>query len=95
MEDTAEAVIIREAEPGFEAKEIAVKISGNLLIIHAERKEKKGEKEELWGQLDRSVYLPEGVDTEHIEAVYRNGVLELRLPRLPMAKERLIEVKTV
>jgi HSP20 family protein len=95
MEDTAEAIIIREAVPGFEAKEVEVKISGNLLTVHAERKEKKGEKEELWGKLDRSVYLPEGVDTEHVEAVYRNGILEVRLPKLPTAKERLIEVKTV
>jgi HSP20 family protein len=95
METTDEAVIVREAVPGFEAKEIEVKISGNLLRVHAERKEKKGEKEELWGKLDRSVYLPEGVDTEHVEATYRNGILEVRLPKLPEAKERHIEVKPV
>ena len=94
MEDTAEAVIIREVVPGFEAKEIEVKISGNVLTVHAERKEKKGEKEEVWGKLDRNVYLPEGVDPEHVEATYRNGVLEVRLPKLPTAKDRLIEVKT-
>ena len=95
MEDTAEAIIVREAVPGFEAKEIEVKISGNLLTVHAERKEKKGEKEEVWGKLDRNVYLPEGVDTEHVEATYRNGVLEVRLPKLPETKERHIEVKTI
>ena len=95
MEDTAEAVIIREAVPGFEAKEIEVKISGNVLTVHAVRKEKKGEEEKVWGELNRSVYLPEGVDTEHVEATYRNGVLEVRLPKLPETKERHIEVKTI
>ncbi|HEY7328989.1 MAG TPA: Hsp20/alpha crystallin family protein [Gemmataceae bacterium] len=95
METTDEAVIVREAVPGFETKEIAVTISGNLLKVHAERKEKKSEKEELWGKLDRSVYLPEGLDSEHVEATYRNGILEVRLPKLPEAKERHIEVKTV
>jgi HSP20 family protein len=94
MEDTPEAVLIREAVPGFEAKEIEVKISGNVLTVHAERKEKKGETEKVWGELDRNVYLPEGVDTEHVEATYRNGVLEVRLPKLPASKERRIEVKT-
>ncbi|HTU17795.1 MAG TPA: Hsp20/alpha crystallin family protein [Gemmataceae bacterium] len=94
MEDTAEALIVREAVPGFEAKEIELKISGNLLSVHALRKEKKGETEKVWGELERTVLLPEGVDTEHVEAVYRNGVLEVRLPKLPEAKERLIEVKT-
>src|SRR5579875_4207724 len=77
LEDKGEAVIVREAVPGFEAKEIEVKISGNLLTVHAEKKEKKGEKGELWGKLDRAVYLPEGVDTEHVEAAYHNGVLEV------------------
>ncbi|HEY7424632.1 MAG TPA: Hsp20/alpha crystallin family protein [Gemmataceae bacterium] len=94
LEDGGEAIVVREAVPGFEAKEIEVKISGNLLTVHAERKEKKGENEKLWGELERTVLLPEGVDTEHVEATYRNGVLEVRLPKLPEAKERRIEVKT-
>ena len=94
LEDVGEAIVVREAVPGFEAKEIEVKISGNLLTVHAERKEKEGEKEKLWGELERTVLLPDGVDTEHIEASYRNGVLEVRLPKLPEAKERRIEVKT-
>ena len=94
MEDAKEAVIVREAVPGFEAKEIEVKISGNLLTVRAERKEREGETKKAWGELERTVLLPEGVDTEHVEAVYRNGVLEVRLPKLPEAKERHIEVKT-
>jgi HSP20 family protein len=94
LEDVGEAIIVREAVPGFEAKEIEVKIGGNRLTVHAERKEKEGEAEKLWGELEHSVLLPEGVDTEHVEATYRNGVLEVRLPKLPEAKERRIEVKT-
>ena len=94
MEDVGEAIIVREAVPGFEAKEIEVKISGNLLTVHAERKGKEGETEKVWGELERTVLLPEGVDTEHVEATYRNGVLEVRMPKLPEAKEKRIEVKT-
>ena len=94
LEDVGEAIIVREAVPGFEAKEIEVKISGNLLTVRAERKETEGETKKAWGELERTVLLPEGVDTEHVEAVYRNGVLEVRLPKLPEAKERRIEVKT-
>jgi HSP20 family protein len=93
MESTAEAIIVREAVPGFEPKEIEVAIHGSLLTVHAERKAKEGEGEKVWGEVKRSVLLPEGVDTEHVEAVYRNGVLEVRLPKLPEARERRIEVK--
>jgi HSP20 family protein len=94
MEDVGEAIIVREAVPGFEAKEIDVTISGNLLTVRAERKEKEGEAGKFWGELERTVLLPEGVDTEHVEATYRNGVLEVRLPKLPEAKQKRIEVKT-
>jgi HSP20 family protein len=94
LEDTGEAIIVREAVPGFEAKEIEVKVSGNLLTVHAEKKGKEGAAEKFWGELDRNVLLPEGTDAERVEAFYRNGVLEVRLPKLPEAKERCIEVKT-
>jgi len=93
MEDVGEAIVVREALPGFEAKEIEVKINHNVLTVRAERKEKKGETEKLVGALERTVVLPEGVDKEHVEAVYRNGVLEVRLLKLPEAKGRRIEVK--
>ena len=86
--------IVREAVPGFEAKEIEVKISGNLLTVHALKEGEGGRDGEAVGRMERTVLLPEGVDTEHVEAVYRNGVLEVRLPKLPEAKERRIEVKT-
>lgn len=94
MEDMGEAIVVREAVPGFDAKEIEVKIGGNLLTVRAERKEKEGDKEKGWGVVERTVLLPEGVDTEHVEALYRNGILEVRLPKLPEAKEHRIEVKT-
>lgn len=94
MEDIGEAIIVRGVVPGFEAEEIEIKISGHLLFIHVERKVKEGEKEKLWGGLEKTVALPEGVDMEQVEATYRNGVLEVRLPKLPEAKERRIEVRT-
>lgn len=92
FEDKPEVLIVREAVPGFDAKEIDVKISGGLLTIRAKKEAKEGE-ERVWGELERTVVLPEGLDVEHVEASYRNGVLEVRLPKLPEAKERRIEVK--
>jgi HSP20 family protein len=95
MDEKAEAVVIRAAVPGFDPKEIDVRVTGNMLSIHAERKETvEGEKEPTRYELKRSLLLPEGVDHEHVEALYRNGILEVKLPKLPEAKERRIEVKT-
>ncbi len=97
MQDTDKALAIRAEAPGFEAEDFDVQVSGNLLTIRAERKEESGEKEE--GQsfsrrrLQRSVTLPTGVVPDKVEARYRNGILELVLPKTPEAQGRRIEVK--
>jgi HSP20 family protein len=103
-EDTGKEIVIRAELPGFEPTDIDVRLTGNLLTIMAEhkveakekKKEKDGEEivERHWGKVERTVTLPDGTDMEHIEARYRNGVLEVHLPRLPEALPRHVQVKT-
>jgi len=103
MDDVGSEVVIRAELPGFAANEVAVELSGTTLTIKAEHKEEKKEvkekeieevEEKRSSKVFRSVTLPEGVDGEHIEATYRNGVLELHMPKLPGAMPRRIDVKT-
>jgi len=97
VEETEKAMLVHAELPGIDAKEIEVSVTGNVLTIKAahEVATKKGEKEEKeMFRVQRSLTLPPEVDAEKIEAAYRNGVLELRLPKLPEAVGRRIEVKT-
>jgi HSP20 family protein len=97
VEDTGKEVLIRAELPGFEAGEIDVAVADSLLTIRAERKMKEGEKEaeeRPLARVERSVVLPASADIEKIEATYRNGVLEVRLPHKPEAMPRRVEVKT-
>ena len=99
MEETDKEVIIRADAPGFEAKDFDVRLSGDVLTIQAEHKEAKGkegeaETERRYARLRRTVTLPPGADAEKVEATYRNGVLELHLPRKPEMLGRRIEVKS-
>jgi HSP20 family protein len=98
MEETDKEVIVRAEAPGFEAKDFDVHLNGDVLTIQAEHKEAKGqegeaEAERRYARLRRTVTLPPGTDAVKVEATYRNGVLELRLPRKPEALGRRIEVK--
>ncbi len=71
-------------------------MTGDLLTITAEHKEaEKGEKDgnRAYARLERTITLPAYADTEKVAATYRNGVLELRLPKLPEAEGKKIEVK--
>jgi len=91
-------VVVRAEAPGFEVGDFDVRVTGDLLTITAEHKEakEKGEKDgskKTYARLERTITLPAFADTEKVAAVYRNGVLELRLPKLPEAEGKKIEVK--
>jgi HSP20 family protein len=96
MEERENEVVVRAEVPGFEPTELDISLQGNTLTVRAEHAEPaKGETgERRHARLERSMTLPTGVDPEKVEARYRNGVLEVHIPRSPEAKPRRIEVKT-
>jgi HSP20 family protein len=94
VEETDDEVIVRADAPGFGPGDIDVQVSDNTLKVAAERKaEGKGKGLNVERRLFRTVTLPAGVDPGRVEATYRHGVLELRLPKTEQAKWRKIEVK--
>jgi len=98
MEEQEKEVIVRVELPGFTPEEVKVELIGELLRVEAEHKEpekKEGkETEREYAHVKRELTLPPYVELEKAEAVYRNGVLEVHLPRRPEAVGRRIEVKT-
>jgi HSP20 family protein len=94
VDEEEKEFLVRVELPGFEASEIDVQMSGTRLLIRARREEKEGDKEAHTAEVARAIDLFEEVDVEKIEAVYRNGVLEVKLPKAPSAANRRIEIKT-
>jgi HSP20 family protein len=98
LEENDKEVTIRAEMPGFDAADFDIHVAGDLLTIQAEHKTEKGKegekKAERYAKISRSVTLPPGADTEKVEATYRNGILELKMPRKPEAAGRKIPVKT-
>lgn len=98
LDDAGNEVVVRAEAPGFEAKDFDIQVSGNLLTIRAQQKSEPDGKSkngyQYERQFQRSVTLPAGVDVDKVDARYRNGILELHLPKLPQALGRRIEVKT-
>jgi len=108
---TAPAVDIAEKDnaydltaelPGMDEKNVEVKLVNGSLTIKGEKKEEKEEKkkdyylsERTFGSFERSFTLPEGVDTDKIEASFKKGVLTIKLPKKPEAikPEKKIDVK--
>jgi HSP20 family protein len=88
--------------PGFDEKNIEVKLQNGSLSIKGERKSEKEEKkrdyhltEREFGSFERCFTLPEGVDADKIEANLKKGVLTVTLPKKPEAQKpaQKIDVK--
>jgi len=97
MEELDKEVVVKAEAPGFEAGDFEVLLTPEMLTIVAAHKEKeeKGKEERVEKRVEfkRSLTVPAGIDPTKVEASYRNGVLEVHLPRTPEAKGRRIEVK--
>ncbi|MCC6349157.1 MAG: Hsp20/alpha crystallin family protein [Candidatus Eisenbacteria bacterium] len=99
VEETAEAYIFRADLPGMTEKDVRVSLEGDTLTLRGERK-REAEKtsgdvhrtERVFGVFERSFTLPAPVRGEQVKASYRNGVLEIRVPKAEEARAREIEV---
>lgn len=99
MQEKEKEVVMRAELPGFAPEEVKLEVKGDELTIEAEHKvpaEKEGEPDKEYMHVKRVVTLPADLELEKAEAIYRNGVLEVRLPRKPepVVEGRKIEVKT-
>jgi len=97
MDETEKEVVVRAETPGFDAADFDVRVADDVLTIKAEHKAAEGKEDEKkverYAKVKRSITLPPGTDTEKVEATYRNGILELKMPRKPEAVGRKIPVK--
>jgi HSP20 family protein len=100
MIDRADEIVVRADLPGLEQKDVEVSLDQGVLTIRGDRKEEKEAKEEdyycceRWaGAFGRSLTLPAGVEADKIKAVFRNGILEVHLPKTKEAKGKKVEIK--
>lgn len=99
IEETVEggAYRVRAELAGFDPEsDIHVTAQGGVLTISAERqtaKKSEGISEFRYGSFTRSRTLPEGSDTDKIDATYDNGILEVTVPYTEPQKEKEPEVQ--
>lgn len=86
--------------PGVKQEDIQVSVEGETLTLKGERRreaEVKGDQyhrvERSYGRFERSIVLPSVVDPGRVKATYRDGVLEIQLPKKEEAKPKAIKVE--
>lgn len=94
MKDSDQEIVVRAEAPGFEPDEIDVKMSGNQLVLEAEHRDQSENGDHVtYGRYYRSMTVPRGIDSDKITAEYKNGVLEVHLPKGTESSARRIPIK--
>ncbi len=97
--ESNDSVVVKAELPGVEKDQISVEVKDGILSLRGERKFEKEVKEESYhriersyGSFQRSFSLPVSVDQEKVTAQFKNGVLEVTLPKKEQAKPKQIQV---
>ncbi|UYL07525.1 Hsp20/alpha crystallin family protein [Bdellovibrio sp. SKB1291214] len=96
IEEKENAYIVTTDLPGFKKEDIKIEMADNVLTISGERIKEAGDKkysERSYGKFQRTFSLPVHVAADKIEAAYKDGVLEVTLPKAENAKSRSIKVQ--
>jgi len=98
--DRDREIFVKAELPGFDKEDLDISISNNQLNIKAkschEEKEEEGDylKQEISkSEIYRSVLLPADVEDEKIKTSYKNGVLELTIPKQKKSQRKQIKVE--
>jgi len=97
--DSKDNILIKAEIPGMNKDDIEVCVQGDTLIIKGEKKREHEEKKKdyvrselYYGSFHRAIPLSAAVDTTKINAKYKNGVLELTLPKKEEVKPKQIKI---
>jgi HSP20 family protein len=98
--ETDKEFIIKADLPEIKKEEVSVTVDKGVLTLRGERKQEKEEKdkkfhriERLYGSFTRSFTLPANVDETKVDASFKDGILQLTIPKTKETKPKEIEVK--
>lgn len=102
LEEKENEFLLTAELPGMSEKDVKVDVEGNTLTLRGEKqteREEKNEKEgrwhlveRAWGSFERSFTLPSTVDSQKIEAEFKNGLLTVHLPKRATSTARRVPI---
>jgi HSP20 family protein len=100
VSESDEAVTVEAELPGLSAEDIDIRADQGMLRISGEKTQTDEEKkrdyhriERHFGHFQRAVELPSSADPSKVDATFKDGVLEVTIPKDPSARPKRIDVK--
>ena len=99
IEDDKE-FLVKADLPEVKKEDLHINVENGMLTIHGERKFEREDKkkryhrtERSFGSFTRSFSLPDGSDSTKIRAEFKDGLLQVHIPKSETARPKQIEVK--
>jgi HSP20 family protein len=100
MYDKKDEIVVKAEVPGIEKENINISVSNSTLTIKGETKKEEEVKEEdyyyaerSYGSFSRILSLPAKVQSDKIKASFKNGILEIHLPKAEEAKPKEVKIE--
>jgi HSP20 family protein len=99
LKETEEAIHLKLELPGMEAKDLDVQVMKNAVYVSGDRQsetktEEKGfsKSEFHYGKFQRVIPLPAEIDNTNVTAEYKDGILNLTLPKTQAEKNKVVKI---
>ncbi len=100
MFDKKDEIVVKADIPGVDKENINISLSENTITIKGEMKREEEVKEEdyyyaerSYGSFSRTLNLPTKVQADKVKASFKNGILEVHLPKAEEAKPKEVKVE--
>jgi HSP20 family protein len=97
--ETTNSIVLKAELPGISKEDINLEVKDNTLTLKGEKKFEKEVKEDnyfrverAYGSFQRAFTLPSTVQHEKVKAKFKDGILEVQLPKVEEAKPKQIKV---
>jgi HSP20 family protein len=96
--ETDEHVVFEMAVPGVRVEDLDISVEGKQLFVHGKLPTSEDGNRHYWvkniptGEFTRTVTLPNGINTDNVEANVQHGMLRVALPKVAEAKVKKIAI---
>jgi HSP20 family protein len=97
--ENGDNLVLKAELPGIDPKDVEIRVEDNTLYLKGERKFEKEVKEQnyhrverSYGNFTRSFSLPNSIDSDKVQAEYKDGILTLTMPKREEAKPKTIKI---
>lgn len=99
IEETEDAVHLKLEVPGIDPKDLDIQVMAEAISVSGERKSENRSQEKgifrsefRYGKFQRVIPLPARIDNQNVQAEYKDGVVQITLPKVEAEKNKVVKV---